>query len=472
MPPLVTPRRLRLLVLVGLAVGVLASPASAAERMFIGFQDDPSFRWREDRAAVLDQVVRTTASVVRTTVYWSRIAPSRPANAANPFDPAYRWNDLDELVRAAQLRGLESMLTIWGTPGWANRGKGENRPPTRMSDLQAFAQALAARYSGRNPGLPFVRFYSIWNEPNLEQFLAPTFDGRGRPVAPFTYAKMARAAYAGIKAGNPRALVAIGETSPRGRDKPSPGPAQDSLAPATFARLLSTARPAVRFDAWAHHPYSVLGAGPLQRARFPNVHLVNLPQLEDGLKRWFRRKTVPLWITEYGFETRPEEPKGVTRSQQAAYARQALQLARDLPYVDVFIWFIFRDDPTSPWQSGLLTRSGGRKPAFAAFAAAARPLDARSPIVRVRRNQVPVVRVPVLELAARDGVGEVIGATIRLFANGQLASVAQLQTKIDLDGWATFVFGRSAVAATYLVTFDINDKNGNTLQRTATLVIR
>lgn len=453
------------------ASAVLAGPAAAAERMFVGFQDDPSFRWRDDRAAVLDRAVEANAGLVRTTVYWWRIAPSRPANAANPFDPAYRWDDLDELVRAAQYRGMESMLTIWGTPDWANRGRGPNRPPARMSDLQAFAQALAARYSGRHPGLPHVRFYSVWNEPNLEQFLAPTFDAKGRPVSPFTYARMFRAAYAGLKAGNRRALVAVGETSPRGRDRPSPGPVQDSIAPATFARLLSTVRPVLRFDAWAHHPYSTLGSGPLQRARFPNVQLTNLPQLEDSLRRWFRRKTVPIWITEYGFETRPGEPKGVTPAQQAVYARQSLQLVRDLPYVDVFVWFILRDDPTSTWQSGLLNRNGSRKPAFAAFAAAAKAVDARSPIVRVRRNQVPVVRIPVLELAARDGVGEVIGATIRLFNHGQLASVAQLQTKIDVDGWATFIFGRSAVQATYLVTFDINDKNGNTLQRTATLII-
>ncbi len=454
-----------------LLVGALAGPAAAAERMFVGFQDDPSFRWRQDRASVLDKAVQANASVVRTTVYWSRIAPSRPANAANPFDPAYRWDDLDEVVQAAQFRGMETMLTIWGTPTWANRGRGQNRAPDRMSDLQAFAQALAARYSGRNPGLPYVRFYSVWNEPNLEQFLAPTFDAKGRPVSPFVYARMFRAAYAGIKAGNRRALVAIGETSPRGRDKPSPGPVQDSIAPGTFARLLSTVRPALRFDAWAQHPYSTLGAGPLQRARFPNVHLVNLPQLEDSLKRWFRKRSVPIWVTEYGFETKPGEPKGVTPARQAAYARQALQLLRDLPYVEVFIWFILRDDPTSTWQSGLLNRDGSRKPAFAAFAAAAKPLDARSPIIRVRRNQVPVVRIPVLELAARDGVGETIGATIRLFNQGQLAAVTQLQTKIDVDGWATFVFGRSAVPATYLVTFDLNDKNGNTLQRTATLVI-
>ena len=64
-------------------------------------------------------------------------------------------------------------------------------------------------------------YYSIWNEPNLQQFLAPTYDGRGKPRSPAIYAGIARAGYAGIKAGNRRALVAVGETSPRGRLKPT-----------------------------------------------------------------------------------------------------------------------------------------------------------------------------------------------------------------------------------------------------------
>ena len=73
-----------------------------------------------------------------------------------------------------------------------------------MADLQNFATALAARYSGRYGGYPFVRFYGIWNESNFAQFLSPQFDAKGKIVGPKTYAKIAAAAYAGIKAGNSR----------------------------------------------------------------------------------------------------------------------------------------------------------------------------------------------------------------------------------------------------------------------------
>ena len=101
-------------------------------------------------------------------------------------------------------------------------------------------------------------------------------------MSPFNYARLYRAVYGGLKAGSPTAEVGIGETSPRGRDKPSPGRIQDSIAPATFARLLSTARPRVQFQAYLHHPYSILGAGPMQKARYPNVHLTQLPQFSQG----------------------------------------------------------------------------------------------------------------------------------------------------------------------------------------------
>ncbi len=414
--------RLRLILPLLVLVAAATPAASLAdERMPVGFQDDPSFRWRDDRADNLTKAAQAGATIVRTTVYWSRVAASRPANAANPFDPAYHFEDIDELVRNDALRGMTTMLTIWGTPGWANGGLGENRAPTRMSDLESFARAVAARYSGRYPGYPFVGYYSVWNEPNLAEFLSPTYNAKGQPVSPAIYAQIARAAYAGIKKGNPKALVAIGETSPRGRQKPSPDPGklQDTIAPGLFAQLVAAASargPKVRFDAWAHHPYSALGLGPTAKVRFPNVALTQLPEFEKKLDQWFHRRGIPIWITEYGFESKPAEPRGVTLAQQAAYAKQALLYARNDDRIQMFIWFIFRDDPTSTWQSGLLAADNARKPAFAAFASVARTLDMRSPIVTIKAGRSnPTVRIPVWELLVRDGVGTEIGATVKTY---------------------------------------------------------
>ncbi|MGZ8795423.1 MAG: cellulase family glycosylhydrolase, partial [Gaiellaceae bacterium] len=386
------------------ALAALLAPAvaSAAPRMHVGFHDDPNFRYEERRAAMLDQARSTNATIVRTLVTWSIIAPTRPANAADPFDPAYRFNDLDELVRNTQARDMEVLITIWGTPKWANGGKTPNFMPRRLSDLTAFSRAVATRYSGRFPGYPYVRFYSIWNESNLQLFLAPQFDAKGKSVAPRNYAKLAAAAYAGIKAGNSSAKVAVGSTSSAGRDKPLKGKSE-THSPGRFAQLVAAANPRLKFDAWAQHPYPVPARmKPNQKVKWPNVTLSAFPRFAASLDKWFKRKNVRIWITEYGHEVKQDgEPNGISRALQASYAAQALALAKKDPRTDMFIWFVFRDHATSEWQSGLRTTTGAAKPSLSRFAAAAKSVDARNAFFTVKGGVAsPTVRVALRAYAA------------------------------------------------------------------------
>jgi hypothetical protein len=446
--------------------------ASAQPRMLIGFQDDPSLRWRDDRLAVFDLAEQAHAGIVRTTVYWSRIAQTKPANATNPFDPAYLFDDLDEFVRNAGLHGMEVMLTIWGTPSWANGGKGQNYAPTNYADLQNFARALAGRYSGRFNGYPFVKYFTVWNESNLGQFLSPQYDNQGKPAGPKIYAKLYRSAYAGIKAGNSRAVVGIGETSARGRDRfLGKQGTQESESPGKFAELLSQQRPALRFDAWSHHPYPTSISGkPLANTRWPNVTLSNLPRFESSLRKWFGR-AVPIWVTEYGHETKPEEPKGVTYAQQSTYVRQALNYVAGDPNVTMFIWFILRDDPTSAWQSGLVERDGVKKPSFRTFARLATKYDGRSPQIFVRGGtQNPLVKFAALELWSRSGAGTKVGMTIAVYDKGKDIKSAQPVSILGVDGWVSFrVPITTQKGHEYNITIAASDVNGNRINRSVLL---
>ena len=447
-----------------------ADPGRLAQtRLFVGFHDDPSFRWAVDRNAMLRKARAGGATMLRTTVDWSEVAPEPPRRAGDPFDPSLQLDGIDELVRRAQRLGIEVLLTIWGTPDWANSGEGRNRPPQDHADLESFARALADRYSGRHAGYPFVRFYSVWNEPNLEQFLAPQFDQRGRSVSPWLYYRIFRAAYAGIKAGNPRALVAAGETSPRGRDTPSPDNVQDSHSPAGFAARLSRLKPRLRFDAWAHHPYPRgPRVGPLAATPWPNVRLANLKRFEAGLDSWFGRKAILIWLTEYAHETRPEDGKGVEPEVQARFAREALAAAAADPRVRMFVWFTFRDDEGNPWQSGLLGADSRVKPAFASFRAAARPFDARVS-VRHTGGREAVVRVAALELAYFAGAGAAVGVTARLSGPG-VDVVRQPRVRLGRDGWVTFRLPvRPAAGARYQLEIEAGDVNGNRVLRRATV---
>ena len=69
----------RLLVLACLATAVLVPAASAADRMWVGFQDDPMFRWDDTRLEALDRARSNNASILRTIVDWSKVAPERPS---------------------------------------------------------------------------------------------------------------------------------------------------------------------------------------------------------------------------------------------------------------------------------------------------------------------------------------------------------------------------------------------------------
>ena len=124
-------RRLPLIAAI-LVAAVLAPVATSADRMWTGFHDDPMFRFDPDRASELDKATATNnASILRTLVTWANVAPTKPANASNPFDPAYKLDDLDEFVRNAQARNAEVLITIWGTPKWATAGRRRTSSPPR-----------------------------------------------------------------------------------------------------------------------------------------------------------------------------------------------------------------------------------------------------------------------------------------------------------------------------------------------------
>jgi hypothetical protein len=432
------PRTLvRLAAALALLAMALATPAFGAARMWIGFQDDPNLRWNDHRVSAREQTVAEHATMLRTWVFWPYVAPTQPADPTDSDDPAYNFKDLDEFVRQAQIHGQEVLLTIWGTPPWANGGKGPNVLPTNIGAFQQFCYAVAHRYNGHTPGFPYVRFYTIWNEPNLQQFLSPQFSG-SKDVGPANYAKVYRAGYAGVKAGSPAAFVGTGETSPRGHDKHVNG-IQDSNSPGHFAELLAQQKPAIKFDAYAHHPYVPLGVAPLAPQRYPNVTLYNLGLFETKLQQYFHKKSVPIWITEYAHETRPDEPKGVTYAQQAQYIQIALKAAAKIPEVQMFVWFVLRDDPTSTWQSGTIRANGTLKPGFAAFAKAALPLDARNEIFTVKpKVPVGILRFGVRELAVHMTLTERVGISYQIFDKGKLVSQGAPDSALGFDDWVQF----------------------------------
>jgi hypothetical protein len=286
----------------------------------------------------------------------------------------------DQAVQEAAQDGIHVMFSILWTPSWANEGKAANVAPTKAADLEAFAVAAATRYSGSYAAdgvtLPAVRDWTAWNEPNNPVFLTPQYRRVGKVwkvQSAIDYARICNAVYEGVHSlPYSGERVACGVTAPRGNNNPSSS--RPSVAPIAF---LTAAKKAglKTFDAWAHNPYysspnETPDSKPVTAngARPTAVILGNLSVLVRQVTRLYGNKR--LWITEYGYQTKPPDPiVGVSYARQAAYLTEAFGMARTNKRIDVFLWFLLRDEPRlDGWQSGLLTVAGKRKPAFAAFA--------------------------------------------------------------------------------------------------------
>jgi hypothetical protein len=359
------------------AAGLAAPAATAKKHMLVGIQDEANTLYGvPDQTFPILRQLRT--QVLRVNLYWGGrfgVALERPVNAANPNDPAYDWSLYDRTVNYASQYGIKMLFSIYGTPGWANKHRGLNRAPTSYADLRKFAFAAAKRYSGRFRGddgrrLPKVRFWTAWNEPNNPIFLFPQFRRSGRRwvvQSARDYARICNAIYSGIhgtKIGGEQ--VACGVTAPHGNDNPTGF--RPSVSPLRFLRAAKAAG-MKRFDVYAHHPYyggrrQTPGTRPRAKG---SVTLGNIDVLIHLLTRLYGHKQ--LWITEYGYQTRPPDRHfGVSLRTQARYLTKAYAVARRNPRITMMLWFLLRDERRlSGWQSGLLTSSGKPKPAFNAF---------------------------------------------------------------------------------------------------------
>ena len=89
---------------------------------------------------------------IRLNLYWGGkygVATKRPAHATNPADPAYDWSLYDRTVEYAAQYGIHVLFSVYGTPAWANGGKGdERRADVRLRPAQLRATRPRKRYSG------------------------------------------------------------------------------------------------------------------------------------------------------------------------------------------------------------------------------------------------------------------------------------------------------------------------------------
>jgi hypothetical protein len=305
------------------------------------------------------------ARVWSGSLSWAEAAPTRPANASSPDDPAYRWPaSLDRVLSAARANGIEPVLNVSGFPRWANGGRSQEWAPTQPQDFADFMAAAVQKY-------PEVRRWIIISEPGSFYNFLPQ-GGNGR-TAPHLYASLLDAAYGAMHTVRPDVVVIGGGVHPYGLND------QHTTAPDTFITnmvLPNGGRP--RLDMFAINPYTERRLDLRLPKRPLRVDFDDLDWLSRRLDRLWPGRHLRIFINEFGWNTEHEALGWlyyVSRKKQAAGLRKAYTLASKFGRIDTMCWFLLYDSPPRRnsvqwlnWTTGLRTRDGVRKPAWKAFA--------------------------------------------------------------------------------------------------------
>jgi hypothetical protein len=375
--------------------GLLAPPHSEARGLLTGF-DDAVFGSPDAAARQpwLGRASQAGASVVRLTARWAEIAPTRPSNPSDPSDPAYRFGPLDASVTDATAHGLAPLLTVLGAPAWAEgAGRPANAPPgswkPQPAELRQFAAAIARRYGGGFPNvltpLPRVTLLQAWNEPNLNIYLSPQWQGK-KAVGALLYRDLLNAFYAGVKSVRPDDTVVSAGTAPYGDP-----PGRARIRPVRFWRTvfcLKQSKGKLRrtkcpkggqatMDVLAHHPINTSGGPNRRAANRDDASSADLFRITRVLRAAERFRTVmpgghrPIWATETWWETNPLDSQfGVPPARQAYRLEQALYLIWKGGGSAAFNLQVGDSASHAPGgvdQSGVFLSDGTPKPSFTAF---------------------------------------------------------------------------------------------------------
>ncbi len=268
---------------------------------------------------------------------WSRVEPRR-----GQFD----WRAADRLINLAHDLGYGVLAPLAYTPEWASgapehlpAGIRIKAPPRDLRDWEAYVEAVVSRYKGR------VRYWQVWNEPDLAGFWQGT---------PRQYAELLAVTYRAVKKIDPDAYVVFGGLALGG----TPG----QLNSRFLEEVLGDPEypGAAHFDIADFHHY---GSKAEAQRRYNYIKSV----LEG-----FGVGGRPIWVTEVGYSSDagagPDHYRG-GESDQAEYLRTMVPFLLGLGVSRVF-WFDLYDDRTAGsrfWHYGLVRADGTPKPALDAY---------------------------------------------------------------------------------------------------------
>ncbi len=307
---------------------------------------------------------------------WPFVSPKPHAYA---FDGSVGpWHvKTDEIFRTYREHGLNILSYMFLTPAWASTAP-ENTPPDRVLTFPPKAPALfgefcfqvAARYGTRKhpadglltgdkqSGLNLVRYYEMWNEPDLNPTPTAAWGGWSAPLDEY-YAMMRYGAEA-VKQADPQAIVTSAglagmqaESVDRWRSYTYP----DGKHPLDFVEVINV------------HYYS--GRKPPETATDDgNADLIGnttfVQDLEE-LAAWRDRyaPSMPIWMTETGYDS--GGPFGTNEAVQAARLPRVVMLCLAYGVEKVFVYRESGSTPSKHACSGVLRNDFTEKPSWFTF---------------------------------------------------------------------------------------------------------
>lgn len=345
-----------------LMAAVLPATASAAPRMEFALQDDAVFvdqRWMT-RDAALEHARALGTKRLRVNILWARSLVSGAEHHTPPAGGAqYDFSKVDALHAAAAAHGIKLQLTVTGpAPAWATKDHkvgGHQPDPVKFG---AFVRTVAAHFKGR------VDRYSVWNEPNLSAWLAPT------RTAPKQYRSLYKTAYTAIKTVDPKSKVLFGELAPNRDGR--------TIAPLEFLRKAAPKHGRLKADGLAHHAYQFTIA-PTRPAGGPDdAPISQLPRLTKALDQLARTKALStpkgkgldVYITEFGYLT--AGTRAMPQSVRAAWLRSSYDLVRKNRRVKQMLQYQLVDGtPDLLWHTAIIHNDGRPMAAYSGLAKAA-----------------------------------------------------------------------------------------------------
>ena len=323
----------------GVTLGVLArleapTPADSP----IGAVAVPSYFFASEQA------LRTAASLLSLAgirwagdhFRWPDIEPQPGIFAQHVAD-----DTADAIFASA---GIRVMNTMFAAPPWTHAEA--HRFPSDLRAVFGFYRQLAGRWRGR------VAAIEPWNEPNF--FMS------GAEMASYQ-----KAAYLGLKAGNPRIIVGSQSWAIMPRVLPTPG---DELE---FSRN----DVAPYFDTYNFHHYAPI-------SQLPAIYRVQRPYAAGK----------PIWITEFNYPVaaNPKSPlQDPSPHDMRIQAERVPKLfaATLAEGVQRAFYFIFPNYTEIGEQFGVLRHDLTPRPAYLALAAVGRLLAAAKPLGRIEGGE-------------------------------------------------------------------------------------